>query len=243
MGNRLFDLPYIGIDDEAAMYALTARLAEEVSEGDILYFTSALKDGLHTENAQRYRLRGFTKAADDLGKSARVVTDLSDVTDFSGIVCSTDYYALQVLRHLGYPKEIRIAGFDKISFLQSIPSPILSVEYSTDRIAEECTNYLLGRRFCEKKPAYAGLPHAVSSKKQPRLSPQIPAEIQVFALFTQKFGAVAFRCDSPSVSLFKIKRQKMHARSTPRLHNGKADAGHGTADGSGNEAAGVPVFK
>lgn len=152
VGNRLFDLPYIGIDDEAAMYALTVRLAEEVTEGDLLYFAPALKDGLHTENTQRHRLRGFTRAAEDLHRSTRAVTDLADVADFGGIVCSTDYYALQVLHHLGYPKEIKIAGVDNISFLQSLPCPILSVEYSTDRIAAECFNYLLGLRFTAEIP-------------------------------------------------------------------------------------------
>lgn len=148
MGNKMFNLPYIGIDDASAMKELTLKLAEDISEGDILYYAPILRrDDLHATNAQRLRLAGFLEAVTSLGKGYRIVTSLEDIADFGGIVCSTDYYAARVLKHLGYPKDIKIAGFDNISLLKSLDSCVLTVEYSTDRIAEECINYILGRPF------------------------------------------------------------------------------------------------
>ena len=148
MGNKMFNLPYIGIDDARAMKELTLKLVEDISEGDILYYAPILRrDDLHATNAQRLRLAGFLKAVTSLGKGYRIVTSLEDIADFGGIVCSTDYYAARVLKHLGYPKDIKIAGFDNISLLKSLDSCVLTVEYSTARIAEECINYILGRPF------------------------------------------------------------------------------------------------
>ena len=133
IGNRLFDLPFVGIDDEKAMYDLSVAIADRVPSGRILYLAPALKKPLHSINAQRMRLRGFVRAM--------------ELSDFGGIVCATDHYALGALKHLGYPKNIPIAGFDNISMLKNINVRVLSVEYSTDKIAEEAVNYILGRRY------------------------------------------------------------------------------------------------
>ena len=70
--------------------------------------------------------------------------------DFGGIACSTDHYAIIVLKQLGFPSDIKISGFDNISALKELGVSVLSVEYSTDEIAEESINYLLGRRFKSK---------------------------------------------------------------------------------------------
>ena len=150
IGNKMFDLPYIGIDDAEAIREVTERIAEIIPFGDILYYAPVLKEDLHSTNAQRLRLRGFTQAVTSLDRSYRIVTSLEEISDFGGIVCSTDYYALQVLKHLGYAKDIIISGADNISFLKHLTSKVLTVEYSTDRIATECINYILGRRFESK---------------------------------------------------------------------------------------------
>lgn len=147
IGNKMFDLPYIGIDDAAAMREVTRRIAEKIHSGDILYYAPILKQNLHSLNAQRLRLNGFIEAVTSLKKSYRVVTSIDEVSDFGGIICSTDYYALKVLKHFRYTENIIVSGFDNVSFLSNIDVPILSVDYSTDRIAAECINYILGRRF------------------------------------------------------------------------------------------------
>ncbi|MBQ9798138.1 MAG: LacI family DNA-binding transcriptional regulator [Clostridia bacterium] len=150
IGNRLFDLPFIGIDDGMAMRQLTKRLAQAVACKDILYFAPALKKPLHAINAQRLRLDGFMQAMNELGRSYRVVTEIEELTDFGGIVCGNDYYAMRALKYLGYPKDVPIAGFDNISVLKDISVRVLSVEYSTDKIAEEAINFILGRPYTSK---------------------------------------------------------------------------------------------
>ena len=150
VGNQMFDLPFIGIDDAMAMRELTERFVADAPDGDILYYAPILKGELHASNAQQLRLAGFVEAMERLGRNYRIVTDVEELVDFGGIVCSTDYYALQVLKHLGYPKDLRIAGFDNISLLSDLHLQVLTVEYSTDQIAEECINYLLGKRFNAK---------------------------------------------------------------------------------------------
>lgn len=147
IGNKIFDLPFIGIDDFGAMFELTKRIADMTPTGDIVYYAPILKKELHSTNAQRLRLDGFTAAVKSLGKPYRIVRDIGELSSFGAIVCPTDYYVLSVLKHLGYPSDITIGGFDNISLLKSIHSSVLTVDYSTDKIAEECLNYILGRRY------------------------------------------------------------------------------------------------
>ncbi len=149
-GNRMFDFTYIGIDDRKAMYDLTKQLVSEVPTGDIVYFAPILKRELHSTNAQRLRARGFVDAMTEMERGHCIATDFDGLSDFSAVVCATDYYAINVLKHLGYPKDVKIAGFDNLSALQSFDTRVLSVEYSTDRIAEECVNYILGKKYTAK---------------------------------------------------------------------------------------------
>jgi LacI family transcriptional regulator len=150
IGNKLFDLPFVGIDDMKAMSDLSRKFAENMPSGDILYFAPVLKKQLHSSNAQRMRLAGFVQAMKTLKKSYRIVTDVEELSNCAGIICATDYYVLQALKHLGNPKNVLIAGFDNISVLKDIPVRVLSVEYSTDKIAEETINYILGRKYTSK---------------------------------------------------------------------------------------------
>lgn len=147
IGNRMFRLPYIGIDDRKAMEDITRRLAAEAPEGEILYFAPILRKDLHRDNAQNLRLQGFLTAAEDLGRKYRIVTDLRDLTPAGAIVCPTDYYAVSALKHMGFPDSVKISGFDNISLLNFVGAPILTVEYSTEKIARECMNYILGKPY------------------------------------------------------------------------------------------------
>ena len=147
----MFDLPFVGIDDVFAMRELTMKLVRDVTSGDILYYAPILqKKDLNTTNAQRLRLNGFIQAMTSLGKKYHIVTTPEDISDFGGIICSTDYYAIQVLQYLGYPKDIMIAGFDNISLLKHLHTKVLTVDYSTDQIAKECIRYILGNRYTSK---------------------------------------------------------------------------------------------
>lgn len=148
VGNRLFDLPYVGIDDTQAMYDLSSRVIERARDGEIQYFAPILKNKLHEKNAQKLRLMGFEKAMKEHARAYRIVTEDEDLSaDCAGIVCSTDHYALRVIKHLGLSPSLLLAGFDNASSLSSIGLSLLTVEYSTDSIAEECMNCFLRRKY------------------------------------------------------------------------------------------------
>ena len=90
IGNKLFDLPFVGIDDMKAMSDLSRKFAENMPSGDILYFAPVLKKQLHSSNAQLMRLEGFVQAMKMLGQSYRIVTDVEDLSNRDGIICATD---------------------------------------------------------------------------------------------------------------------------------------------------------
>ena len=146
VGNRMRGVSYIGVDDEQAMYDLTVKMPQK--DGELLYFAPILKKTLHSLNAQYRRFDGFRRAAEERGQAWRLVTDESDLCDnCAGIVCSTDHYVLRVLEHFEFSCQAPLAGFDHVSALSHSKERILTVEYSTDRIAEECMHYFLKRKF------------------------------------------------------------------------------------------------
>ena len=147
IGNRLFNLPYVGIDDRQAMKDVTLRLMKNSAKKDVVYYAPILRKNLNKDNAQNLRLQGFTDAMKQRRRRFRIVTDLKDLSNAGVIVCATDYYAVSVLKHLGFPLDVKISGFDNISMLENLNAPILTVEYSTDEIALECLNYILGRPY------------------------------------------------------------------------------------------------
>lgn len=149
-GNRMADLPYVGIDDLHAMAELTRLFAKETADGALQYYAPILKQPLHALNAQRLRRAGFEGEMAAAGREYRIVTDINELSEKEGVVCSTDYYALQVIKHFDDPKNAKICGFDNISLLKQLDVHILTVEYSTDRIAEECINYILGRDYTSR---------------------------------------------------------------------------------------------
>lgn len=146
IGNRMFGLPYVGIDDRQAMTDVTLRLAEAAGE-EVVYYAPSLRKRLHRENAQILRLEGFREAVERLGKTGRTVTDPRDLGGCDTVVCSTDTYAVAALKQLHFPKNLKISGFDNISLLNCVTVPVLTVDYSTDRIARECVNYIIGTPY------------------------------------------------------------------------------------------------
>lgn len=148
MGNRLFDLTYVGVDDYCAMYDLARRFQDNIETGEILYFSPSLKRELHSKNSQILRLEGFKRAMEEQNRSYRIALSEDELLgDVAGIICSTDHYALRALRQLGNAYSGMIAGFDHVSHLEMAGHPIYTVEYSTDRIAEESMNYFWRRKY------------------------------------------------------------------------------------------------
>lgn len=152
IGNRMFDLPYVGIDDRKAMEEITLRLTEQAPETPVVYYAPIMRKKLNKENAQNLRLQGFHDAMKKCKKEFRLITDPTELSQNQTIVCATDYYAISALKHLGFPSDVKISGFDNISHLKSFSTPVLTVEYSTDQIARESLNYLLGKPYTPDIP-------------------------------------------------------------------------------------------
>ncbi|MBE6591914.1 MAG: LacI family transcriptional regulator [Ruminococcaceae bacterium] len=150
IGNKLFDLPYIGIDDTLAMYELTLRFTEHTFNGDLVYYAPVLKKPLHQKNAQRLRLDGFIKAAKEKGLSYRIALSEDELGDMGALVCSTDHHLIKALKDSNYNGNIPLAGFDNSALLKMLPYSILTVESDSEKIATQCINYILGRAYESK---------------------------------------------------------------------------------------------
>ena len=151
VGNRMEGLTHIGVDDTRAMYDLTMQMPR--GEGELIYFAPILKRTLHSLNAQKQRFDGFCQAVKERGGEWRLVTEAKDLDEqCAGIICSTDHYVLRVLEHFSFSCRVPLAGFDHANVPERIGNHIFTVEYSTDRIAEECMHYFLKRHFDPEIP-------------------------------------------------------------------------------------------
>ena len=138
VGNKIKSLPFVGIDDFAAMQDMTKRVLSENPE-NIVYFSPALN--YPDAFAQHLRYEGFLSVAG--GKKYSVVTDLEAIKECydekTAIICSNDYYALQVYFKA---KDVKIFGFDNIKALEKYKIPITSVDYPMCEIARETINII-----------------------------------------------------------------------------------------------------
>ena len=131
VGNNIGSVPYVGIDDFAAMRDMTVKL---LSEGytNLIYFSPALKYA--DAYAQRLRYEGFLSAASDINHT--VITNIDEIMesyeDKTAIICSTDYYAFQVYVK---SKSVKIVGFDNLDVIEKYKLNIDSVGYSVSKIA------------------------------------------------------------------------------------------------------------
>ena len=131
VGNRVESLPYVGIDDFAAMREMTVKVLNDKPQ-NIIYFSPALN--YSDAYAQRRRYEGFLSVVGN--EKYSVVTNIEDIKECydekTSIISSNDYYALKV-----YFKgtNAKIVGFDNISLIDKYKIPIDSVGYSMTEIA------------------------------------------------------------------------------------------------------------
>ena len=125
-------MPYVGVDDKAAMRALALSVKAK-NYDRIIYFSPALK--YDDAFAQKLRFEGFKEAMVEADNYKTVVNiDELDrlICGKSAVICSTDYYALKV-----FFKDLKtdIYGFDNIKMLRDYSLPIKSADYSVKEIA------------------------------------------------------------------------------------------------------------
>lgn len=149
--NRIGGLPFIGIDDFAAMYESTRYV---ISNGykKIYYIAPVLaKKATQNISAQTGRYDGFIKAAADLGfKNYSVIDNYADYASvFSSIrgekccavICSSDSYTIDCMANL-HDTEAGIMGFDRIKVLEKLYPTMSSVSCPTEQIGEQAVRYL-----------------------------------------------------------------------------------------------------
>ncbi len=138
VGNKINSLPYVGIDDFAAMKEMTEKVLNNNPE-NIIFFSPALN--YSDAYAQRLRYEGFLSAIGN--KKYSVVTDIESIKESYDektiIICSNDYYALQVYFKT---KNVRVVGFDNIKALEKYKISVDSVGYSMCEIARKASDIL-----------------------------------------------------------------------------------------------------
>ena len=142
VGNNIGAVPYVGIDDYAAMRDMTEKVLAD-GYTDLIYFSPSLK--YDDAYAQKLRYDGFLSAAS--GKSYSVVTSIDEISDWyndkTAIICSTDYYAFQVYSKV---KNVKVVGFDNLDAIEKYKIKIDSVGYSFSEIARNSVDIIIKKK-------------------------------------------------------------------------------------------------
>lgn len=142
IGNKISSIPYVGIDDYKAMNEHTEAVINKGYK-EIIYFSPAIV--YNDAYAQKKRFEGFISAVKSF-KNYSVVTSIDDIKEsYAGetaVICSTDYYALEIYSKV---KGCIIYGFDGIDIIKKLKMPISSVSYSTEKIAKNVVNAVINK--------------------------------------------------------------------------------------------------
>lgn len=142
VGNNIGSVPYVGIDNFAAMRDMTVKLLTE-GYNNLIYFSPALQ--YPDAYAQKLRYEGFLSAVSD--RRYEVVTSIDEIAasykDKTVIICSTDYYAFQVYAKA---KNVKIVGCDNLDAIEKYKINIDSVGYSFSEISRLAVDIIVGRK-------------------------------------------------------------------------------------------------
>lgn len=138
VGNRIESLPYVGIDDFAAMREITEKVLDEKPQ-NIIFFSPALN--YSDAYAQKRRYEGFLSVVGN--KKHSVVTNIEDIkeryNEKTTIICSNDYYALKAYFK---SSDVKVVGFDNIKAIDKYKIDIDSVGYSMAEIANAAVDII-----------------------------------------------------------------------------------------------------
>ena len=138
---RLSNLPSVGINDHAASCDATNYIANRKYK-HIVYISPPLSYKKHMNiSVQEDRLAGFISAAEKLkinysiidnGSYLEQIDNMDINSEKTAFLCSSDMYALKILRHmrlkgLQAPFDFGLMGFDNINVLKYIEPAISTV--------------------------------------------------------------------------------------------------------------------
>ena len=176
VGNDIGGVPFVGIDDFAAMRDLVAHHLAGGGLRRLFYFSPAL---LYPDaTAQQARYRGFLAAAAALPDgTVTAATDEGQLPTEGGaetcIFCSTDYYAVRAFfRKRDNPptRLVRVVGFDGTDLLRRCRLPIGSCGGSMEELAQKVTELLLRGGKNERRRII--LPHPIIDAEEDGAPPQ-----------------------------------------------------------------------
>ena len=142
LGSNLTSVPYVGVDDFAAMVDMTQAVLQDKPEQIVYYSPALLYDDSH---AQRRRYEGFLSAVGNTPYS--VVTNITDIQQEydkpTTIMCVDDYHAMKVFFK---GTNARITGFDGVKMLDKLQLNIRSVGCSIQNVAREISDILTAKK-------------------------------------------------------------------------------------------------
>lgn len=152
IGNQTGNIPYVGIDDFSAMKDAAEYLF--ASYQTVIYYSPALR--YPNAFAQKKRFEGFMAAVKGDTHYSIITSKenfLQNYSENTAILCSTDYYAMQVHSILPH---VKVMGFDNLNILDRLSLPIDSVDYDTALIAREAFSLIESK---EKRDII--IPHSI----------------------------------------------------------------------------------
>ncbi|MFC5649161.1 LacI family DNA-binding transcriptional regulator [Paenibacillus solisilvae] len=159
-GNRLSArFPFVWIDDKQAIKEAVSHI---VSRGyrTFIYVSPPLRNkGKENIYVPEQRHKGFLEACKALTDIRyHVITDrdylmtikrlVNEAEDKPAILCSSDIYALDILRFLKthkirVPEHVGVMGFDNIDILNYVNPPLTTIDFNVDEIGRRSAELLI----------------------------------------------------------------------------------------------------
>lgn len=166
------NLDNIGINDKAAIFD-SVKFLKEKGHNRIIYVTTLMEAKEHSNMyAVEQRLEGFISACTQLGipESKNNVIAVKGYTEAvfeklqlknppTAILCSNDFYALEVMRYLKLkkykiPEDVSIMGFDNIDALRYIEPGLTTIDYPIEELGVRAVDLLVARLENQKTKAH-----------------------------------------------------------------------------------------
>lgn len=181
-GNRVSaDIPFVWIDDRQAI-AESVRHIYAKGYRSLIYVSPPLRlKGKQNIGTPEQRHLGLLDACGELGDlRANVVTDrdfvpavvraLEETEGKPAVLCSSDVYALEIVRefkqrNIRVPGQAGVMGFDNIDTLQYVDPPLATVDYNVDEIGRLAAELLIRRIEGQVIPPRTNVPHRIVDRE------------------------------------------------------------------------------
>ena len=159
------ELDLVGIDNGRAGYVLTQHLWQQGARR-IVFVARQRSASTIVE-----RIGGYQFALNEIQSGARPRVLLGDVNDAAfvhsvladdrpdAIICGNDLTAARLMRSLldqgiHIPEDIRIAGFDDVSYSKFLPVPLTTIRQDCSEIGRAALSLMLGRLQEQPRPGW-----------------------------------------------------------------------------------------